>query len=55
MRIRKNDRRRESAENDVAQLDAPWGYCITKSKVIFTEEVWEIVQKNEKKTESTTI
>jgi hypothetical protein len=55
MGVRKDDRHRERAEDDVAKLDATRRDGITETKVVFTKELWEIMKKDEEKSEGAAI
>jgi hypothetical protein len=55
MRVRKDDRHRERAEDDVAKLDATRRNGIAEAKVVFAKELWEIVKKDEEESEGAAI
>jgi hypothetical protein len=55
MWIREYDGRGKGAKNNVSELNATRWDGITKSEVIFTKELWEIVEKDEKKSQSAAI
>jgi hypothetical protein len=55
MRVRKDDRHRERAEDDVAKLDATRRNGIAETKVVFTKELWEIMKKDKEESEGAAI
>lgn len=55
MRVRKYDRHRERAEDDVAKLDATRRNSIAKTKVVFAKELGEIMKKDEEESEGAAI
>jgi hypothetical protein len=55
MRVRKDKSRGESAEDDVSELDTTRRDYVTKSEVVFAQELWEIVEKDQKKSKGATI
>jgi hypothetical protein len=55
MRVGENNGGWEGAEDDVTQLNTTWGDGIAKSKVIFTQEFGEIVEKDKKQPEGSAI
>ena len=46
MRVGKHDGGRESAQDDVAQLDASRGYHVAEGEVILAEEFGEVVEED---------
>jgi hypothetical protein len=51
MRVRKDDRHRERAEDDVAKLNATRRDDIAETKVVFAKEFWEVMKEDKEKSE----
>jgi hypothetical protein len=55
MRVTKDDRHRERAEDDVAKLDATRRNGITETKVVLAKELWELMKKDGEESEGAAI
>jgi len=55
MGIRKDDRHRERAEDDVAKLNATWRNDIAETKVVFAKELREVMKEDKEKSEGPAI
>jgi hypothetical protein len=53
--VRKDDGKGEGANDDVAELDAAARDDIAKTKVVFAEELGEIVKEYEKQAEGASV
>jgi hypothetical protein len=54
-RVRKDDRHREHAEDDVAKLDATRRNDIAETRVVIAKELWEITKTDEEESEGAAI
>ena len=55
MGVREDNGKRERADDDVAELDAAGRDDIAKTKVVFAEELGEIVKEDKKQAESASV
>jgi hypothetical protein len=55
VRVRKDKGWRESAKDNISELDTPWRDNVTESEVVFAKKFREIVKENKEKSKGAAV